>query len=73
MFPVAAAAALAWLLLFIVLLTVPPGRRRVSAQRTRTVPAGDAPPAVVSLLAGEFGRCGFEATLVDLPPGAGSG
>jgi hypothetical protein len=31
-----------------------------------TVPVGDAPPAVVGLLAGEFGRCGFEATLVDL-------
>jgi hypothetical protein len=67
-FPVAAVAAAGWLLLFIVLLAAPPSpqaRRGVPGDDQARYP-GDEPPAVVSLLAGQLGRLGFGATLVDL-------
>ena len=63
MIPLAAATVAGWLLLFVVLLVVPP----VSQPRRdeRAVP-GIEPPAVVSLLAGRLERDGFGVTLADL-------
>ena len=64
MFPVAVAAAAGWLLLFIVLLAVPPfpGARREGGPES----TGDEPPAVISQLAGKLGELGWGATLADL-------
>jgi hypothetical protein len=66
-FPVAAVAAVGWLLLFAVLLAVPPpSRPRLDGNRPEQALPGDEPPAVISLLAGQFDRCGFGVTLMDL-------
>jgi hypothetical protein len=66
-FPVAAVAAVGWLLLFVVLLAVPPpSRPRLDGNPPEQALPGDEPPAVVSLLAGQFDRCGFGVTLMDL-------
>jgi hypothetical protein len=61
-FAVAAAGAAGWLLLFAVLLALPPGDEGA----TPVPSGGDEPPAVVSLLARRLGRDGFGATLADL-------
>src|SRR5881392_1304837 len=77
MFPVAAIAGAGWLLLFVVLLIVPPSPgphegggqgegRTARTGRTRMPHPGEVPPAVVSLLARRLERSGFGATLVDL-------
>lgn len=52
-----------WLLLFVVLLILPPASR--SRREERTAP-GIEPPAVVSLLARRLERDGFAVTLADL-------
>ena len=72
MFPVAAVGAAGWLLLFIVLLVVPPSPRprRGAGLDDGTAPmlpsAGDEPPAVISLLTGKLDKLGFRVTLIDL-------
>jgi len=71
MFAVVAIAAVGWLVLFMVLLAAPPPRRaRPTGPGGEAAPVaphpGDEPPAVVSLLAGQLGKSGFGATLVDL-------
>ncbi len=72
MFPVAAVGAAGWLLLFIVLLVVPPSPRprRGAGLDDGTAPmlpsAGDEPPAVFSLLTGKLDKLGFRVTLIDL-------
>lgn len=66
MFPVAVICAVGWLFLFIVLLAVPPSSRpRPGVAADPPVPA-EAPPAVVSALAGQLDRHGFGATPADL-------
>jgi len=57
--PLAIATVAGWLLLFVVLLVVPPRRDERAAP-------GIEPPAVVSLLAGRLDRDGFGVTLADL-------
>ena len=72
MFPVAVMAGAGWLVLFVVLLIVPPspgpleGGGQGEGRTRRPHDAGDVPPAVVSLLAGRLDKLGFGATLVDL-------
>ena len=63
MFPVAAATVAGWLLLFVILLVLPPASQ--PRRNERTVP-GTEPPAVVSLLAGRLSKDGFAVTLADL-------
>jgi hypothetical protein len=60
---VAAAATAGWLLLFFVLLALPPGSQPSAAQG---VAPGTEPPAAVSLLAKRFDQDGFGVTLADL-------
>ncbi len=69
MFPMAAIAGAGWLLLFIVLLTVPRSQGREEGEGPgdgtahRLSPgSGDEPPGVVSLLAGRLAKLGFGAT-----------
>ena len=62
MFPVAAATAAGWLLLFFVLLALPAAKPRRDEGAAPTIE----PPAVVSLLAGRLDRDGFAVTLADL-------
>ena len=62
MFPVAAATAAGWLLLFFVLLVISPREDGATPEPT----PGAEPPAVVSLLAGRLQRDGFVVTLADL-------
>jgi hypothetical protein len=62
-FAVAAATAAGWLLLFLVLLVLPPAAQ---PRRDERVAPGIEPPAVVSLLAGRLERDGFGVTLADL-------
>ena len=63
MFPVAAATAAGWLLLFFVLLVLPTASR---PRRDERATSGAEPPAVVSLLAGRLKRDGLGVTLADL-------
>ncbi|MGH3230768.1 MAG: hypothetical protein ACRDOA_19700 [Streptosporangiaceae bacterium] len=63
MFAVAAATVTGWLLLFFVLLVLPPAAQ--PRRDERAVP-GTEPPAVVSLLAGRLERDGLGVTLADL-------
>ena len=63
MFAVAAVTAAGWLLLFLVLLVLPPAAR---PRRDERAAPGIEPPAVVSLLAGRLDRDGFGVTLADL-------
>jgi hypothetical protein len=77
MFPVAAATLAGWLILFFVLLVVPPGKKQASPEPAQ----GPEPPAVVGLLARRLRQDGFGATVLDLaargwfqlsePPGRG--
>jgi hypothetical protein len=60
---VAAAIAAGWLLLFLVLLVLPPASQ---PRRDERAAPGIEPPAVVSLLAGRLDRDGFAVTLADL-------
>jgi hypothetical protein len=62
-FAVAAATAAGWLLLFLVLLVLPPVSQ---PRRDERAAPGIEPPAVVSLLARRLDRDGFGATLADL-------
>src|SRR5580700_8443023 len=62
-FAVAAATAAGWVLLFFVLLVLPPA---VQPRRDERAAPGIEPPAVVSLLAGRLERDGFGVTLADL-------
>ena len=71
MFPIAAAAGAAWLLLFSVLLVVPPSSRpRRGSLERGTAPMSPAgahePPAVISLLTSKLDKLGFSVTLIDL-------
>jgi hypothetical protein len=61
--PVAVATAAGWLLLFFVLLTLPPASQ---PSRDEDATPGAEPPAVVSLLAGHLQQNGFVVTLADL-------
>jgi hypothetical protein len=62
-FPVAVATAAGWLLLFFVLLALPPASQ---PSRDEDATPGTEPPAVVSLLAGRLQQNGFVVTLADL-------
>jgi len=62
-FAVAAATAAGWLLLFLILLALPPAAQ---LRRDERAAQGIEPPAVVSLLAGRLERDGFGVTLADL-------
>jgi hypothetical protein len=61
--PLAAATVAGWLLLFVVLLVLPPASQ---PRRDERAAPGIEPPAVVSLLAGRLERDGFGVTLADL-------
>ena len=61
--PLAAATVAGWLLLFVVLLVLPPASQ--PRRDERAAPEVE-PPAVVSLLAGRLDRDGFGVTLADL-------
>jgi hypothetical protein len=61
--PLAVATMAGWLILFVVLLVVPPAAR---PRRDEGATPGIEPPAVVSLLAGRLDRDGFGVTLADL-------
>ncbi|HEV2256071.1 MAG TPA: hypothetical protein VGS06_23230, partial [Streptosporangiaceae bacterium] len=63
MIPLAAATVAGWLLLFVVLLVLPPVSQ---PRRDERAAPGIEPPAVVSLLAGRLERDGFGVTLADL-------
>ena len=65
MFAVAVVTMAGWLLLFIVLLTVPPPARPARGEPGQAG-RGAEPPAVISLLARRLDRDGFGATVLDL-------